>query len=448
MPNQEFPDVQRILNAARKSAPSAMVELWEAVRPDANAKLFQDAQQASLSGTRTHNAFKKTIVAWLRKLRDEDPPHPTPPPIEGKYALAVLEALDDYLLYRYQHYQATAHPVKLGGVRYFVHRRHELAIPKYAGQPNHLQPWLRHHWVVARAQGDLCIEPFAAPDHMEQALAAAYRRGSLRVYVAGFTDGIEPAWENATGNLNCCSRLTDPDGRWRRVEIALERAVEMRADVFVLPELTVCPDVFARVVEWLQEPADPVQRYIPLILPGTFHRVLDGKNRNEARLLDDAGETILTHYKLNPIGWLDADNTPKFVERLETGSEVRVLMTPLGLLAIPICLDFCQEEQPFSTLWSNLGIQCALVPAMGTRASLSAHADRAKVLSRGFATLAVVAHQALSEEGVDREQWRGCFGFVRGPLAGEPEKLMEADAAVPGGLVGRLVEISLDSGLN
>ncbi len=183
--------------------------------------------------------------------------------------------------------------------------------------------------------------------------------------------------------------------RWLSVLKTFRYAQEAAADVIVLPELAICPEIRLRISDWLNEHQHPFW----MTLPGSFHQELDGAIFNYAELFSRSGKTMLSHHKLTKAG--DADQP----EGIITGRKIDLLITPIGLLGIPICLDFCQERPPFSQFWEQICPDWLLVPAFGDERSVDAHARRAATLQRIHGTVCTVANQ--HPKGIDE-----AHGFV------------------------------------
>lgn len=137
------------------------------------------------------------------------------------------------------------------------------------------------------------------------------------------------------------------------------------------------------IAEWL----DDQQHNLSLILPGTFHERHDKHRYNHGSLFNKYGKTILEHRKLKKFG----DHNE--YESIDTGDKIELLDTPIGLVAIPICLDFCEEADPLKSLWETIGPEWFLVPAMGKKSSISAHVKRAESLHRLCGAVSVLANQ-------------------------------------------------------
>ena len=180
------------------------------------------------------------------------------------------------------------------------------------------------------------------------------------------------------------------------LEHPLKQASQNKADIIVFPELTICPELKDRVSQWLDDNPD---HPFMLILPGTFHVTLKGKVFNSGEMFDRFGRPVLSHYKLTTSGPKEKP------EKISTGRRIELLDTPIGLIAMPICLDFCDERSPFNGLWDEISAEWLLVPAYGGKTSITAHLRKAETLQRSHSAVSVVANQ--DPQGRDKHH-----GFV------------------------------------
>ncbi len=306
--------------------------------------------------------------------------------LPGDSPLAVFQALDEYLFESDPSCgTAPRASFKVGDKSFFIYRR----VPRMRGevrhsmQAGHVKGWLKHHWFIPAEVEGIKITLRRLPrSFLPDELTTPGR--ALRFFVEAFGDGISPRWIEIEPPGWSTRALTDSEGRWRSLQGSLEQAAAEKADIVIFPELTLCPDLRRRVSQWLNEnPEHPFS----LILPGTFHEEQGSGVYNYGELFSRTGLAMLSHRKMVPY---EKDSKP---ERIDAGNRIEILDTPLGLLAMPICLDFCDERSPFGYLWDDLGLDWILVPAFGNAASLSAHQRRAENLRRAHGTVSVVANQ-------------------------------------------------------
>jgi predicted amidohydrolase len=388
---------------AKNDLHEALVRCWRLLESD--FPRFQEQEFAVLNQNRgspcqeqkerIHKALVADEPLRIRNLPQE-------------YPLAFLEVLDDYLFKRFDcsaGLSLSTH-VLLDGETYVIHRRilQRSLDTVHASKTGHLQSWLHHHWIVPVRISGIEIRFRSAPDCIHKATQLRLKHGELKVYVGFFPDSVEPRWLNDDPTKWLARELTDPRRRWSSVLHGLREALAAEAAIVVLPELTVCPDLRRMVSDWLDDrPGHPFM----LILPGSFHEEKDGKVFNIAELFNRFGNPVLHHRKLTRFG-----NQQK-QEGIETGSRIELLDTPIGLIGMPICLDFCEEGEPFSSLWGRIGAEWLLVPAFGAAGSIAAHLRRAKELFRKHGTVSVIANQ--HPRGSDEDH-----GFVCHTAAKQP----------------------------
>ncbi len=380
---------------ARDDLHGALARCWKLL--DGNFPLFQEQESAAFdrSGDSPYRRQKKRVYDALltdEPLRIRNLPQ--------EYPLAFLEVLDDYLFKRFDR-SAGLSPsmnVPLDGETYVIHRRvlQRSTNTAHASKTGHLQSRLRHHWIVPSRISGIEIRFRSAPDCIHRATQKPLKNGELKVYVGSFPDSVEPRWLKDDPTKWSARELTDAGLRWSSVLRGLEEALTARAAIIVLPELTLCPNLRRKVSDWLDDRPD--HPFI-LILPGSFHEERDGKPFNIAELFNRYGTSVLHHRKLTRFG------TREQQEGIETGSRIELLDTPIGLIGTPVCLDFSEEGEPFSSLWGRIGAEWLLVPAFGEASSIAAHFRRAKELFRKHGTVSVIANQ--HPQGSDQDH-----GFV------------------------------------
>ncbi|KFE68615.1 hypothetical protein [Hyalangium minutum] len=335
--------------------------------------------------------------AQVLKLLDEG----KKPPEEWN-GLVRLRALDEFLAEN-SGSRATGVDTLLStlvqledGERYHLYRRPQgMRKGHLEGKVGHLRNWARHHWVIPANLSRYHVEIRKPGDYLSRKLADLYKRGErLRVAICHFEDGVglsrvkphPPSWR--------VESLTDPEARWQTLKGFLEQARFAGAHVLVLPELTVTPALRERVQQWLEEHFG--EHEMLMVLPGSFHEADSedpDKVFNRAELLDAYGHPVLEHLKLLPFGGLGEQGA----EDIHTGKWIRLMGLPLGMLAMPICLDFCEADGPMPEVWKNIGPEWVLVPALGDATSLRAHARAAAQLYTTRGSVTVLANQPKTE---------------------------------------------------
>jgi hypothetical protein len=393
-------DLTEILDRAREHPEAALVELFLGLAPDVFT--LQEEAHAAASG-----GFEARVGAWGEAIEGGDVPS-----LHRGATLALLVALD-----------RAVHAGTVGEQR--APRRFGTPpgdgwlVPRPAGwrpsrQLNHLAHWLECHWIVpAKVVGfDVRIDQDAG---LLRALAPVGAGGVLRIWTGGFDDNVHPEWIEPPPYR--CTELENPEARWASIEALLDAAAAVGAHIVLLPELTATPALRVRVQDRLAGASHPHV----LVVPGSFHEVEGDRPVNLAIAADAQGREVLVHRKLL------AMRTEAIVEHVRPGAEVRLLVTPFGLLGLAICLDFCEGIGPGGQIWSAIGPGLVLVPSMGKESTYNAHRAKAHRMWLEHGTVTAVASQPESwpvaplyglvhdAHGVSHK----VAGGIRGPFHGE-----------------------------
>lgn len=416
-------EISEIVTAACSSLTigTALVRLWRkfgndspgfeaaATKADVSIQEFKSAKTDAIAAINA--ADSERLIALL-----------------SEWPLAVLSVLDEQ-----RHLEcngddgSVAALVKIDHESYWLYRRCLSSTSKASRtekRSGHMQHWLTHHWVLPVQHKGIEVTIASAPKRIRDSCRSLLKKKRVRIWVGDFPDNICPDWL-AEYNGKRALRLKDDTGtRHAGLLAMLDAAKAAEADLIVLPELSLPPDLQTMVGKWLLEHSHPFS----LILPGTFHVEEEQGVFNRARLFDGIGRTVLEHRKLRPFR---VDND---FEQIDSGCRLDLLDTPVGLFAIPICLDYCERESPYLELWQYLGLEWALVPAFGVDTSVRAHLQRAKDMAGFFATVTVLANQ--HPEGIELDQ-----GFVCHPEQQKEKKLQITDISTD----KRCVEVCLQS---
>ncbi len=266
--------------------------------------------------------------------------------------------------------------------------------PRTAAQAGVLYSHLLYHAVVpleVRA-GDgrtypVRIAPMAHGARLDRLRLA----DGVTVATVGFHDHGRIAWQHGARG----SRALDVDtcaARGVELASALALAAQAGVDVLVAPELTVPPgtrDQELARLRWAKEPR------LGLIVPGTFHEQEADGHFNRALVVDGQGnsvlgDVVLAHRKLAVFGQL-APGAGEIVEDIDGGTGITAVATPIGLVAVAICKDFCDVH--VGDIWRQLQPEWLLVPAYGP--GVEAHLRAAQHIALTTGTVTVLAHEAL-----------------------------------------------------
>lgn len=254
-------------------------------------------------------------------------------------------------------------------------------------QPRQLPFWLRHHWVLPADCDGITIDVSACDGSLGERLTALLAEGSVSVFVGGFDDGVQTRFATQAPKYGQPS-LSDTAVRTESGCRAFHDARDGGAHLVVLPELTVCADTRVGMVDWLATEPHP----FVLVCPGSFH---EGEGPwNVARVYDGHGDLVHTHHKMAPMRIEHPDNGVD--EDIRGVPRLPLLATPIGLVAVGVCLDFAEGDDPvFQTLWNHVGPGLVLVPSMSNESTRNAHEARAKGLARLHGTVSAVAIQRV-----------------------------------------------------
>ncbi|MFP2906498.1 hypothetical protein ACLESD_15820 [Pyxidicoccus sp. 3LFB2] len=364
-----------------------LVELF--VRLSENHPLLQQAENEVPLGA----GLEQQVARAVDLLLDEQQPLP-----EAMNPLVKLRGLDRFLLLAARGSPSPSTWLEADGRLYLLYRRSGSARkPRIQGQMGHLRTWMEHHWVFPKKVEGYDIELVQPNRLLTQGFGLLReRRELLKVAACHFEDGVKPLWRpDLKPERLQASDLTDPKRRWDSVLMELERAVVEKVHVLVLPELTIPPVLRERIQEWLL--LNHGRHSLLLVLAGSFHEPDPTQPCgacNRTQLLDGKGRVVLDHRKLVKYGRTGA------FEYINPGRTIQLLTLPVGLVATPICLDFCQANHPIRTLWKVLGPDWLLVPAMGGAGSVSAHRNAARDLLLSHGSRTVLANQSDEEAPV------------------------------------------------
>lgn len=240
---------------AKNDLHEALVRCWKLLESD--FPLFQKEesearnQDANTPYQQQKKRFNKILLANEHiRIRDLSP----------EYPLAFLEVLDEYLFNRFSFSAGLAlqPQVLLGGESYVIHRRvlQRSLDAAHSGKTGHLQCWLRYHWIVPLKINGIEIRFRSATGFLNKATHQSLTNGSLKIHVGSFADHVQPIWLDTDPNRWSTRSLTDTKLRWKCVLRALEEALAAGARIVVFPELTLCPDLRRKVIDWLDDQPD------------------------------------------------------------------------------------------------------------------------------------------------------------------------------------------------
>ena len=205
-------------------------------------------------------------------------------------------------------------------------------------------------------------------------------------------------------------RVTDLDCKEHAatLQAQLDQAHKERCFVAVWPELTLPPDARAALQDELARRQLDGDWTIPLVVAGSWHEPdANGRLANIARILDGFGKELIAYHKRRRF------NAGGFLEGIEPGNELPVLILDDLAIGFALCLDFCANNSPFP----KLDVDLMFVPSFGDEPTIAGHRTTASRMRIDFATRTLVAQQAKTV--VPRRR-----GFILPPTA-------ELDKATP-----------------
>lgn len=375
------------LRQAREEPDKALVRLWNL-----------------LEGQDLERGFdKRRIDQEAARLN----PLPESGPLGLVHPLAAAQAIDRYLVAGDLGHERRVRVVPLedGNSFYLVPRRPGWRSRIATAQPGHREYWIRHHHVVpTRYRGiEIAVEQSPRDRTWREAL-----RSPVRFWVGGFEDGIQPNW--ALREPYRSDRLSGSNQRTEGVTHRLEDATRGGAVIIVFPELSVDAAVRLELRRWLRAPRREPRP--SLVVAGSYHEeeaTDDDRSvpRNISRVYNGKGDLLLEHTKLRPMRTAASDTGAEIYEDVEGASHLRLLYCEFGLLAVAICLDFCETgSAPVADIWKVIGPALVLVPSMGDDKTNNAHGRRAEELDRQHSTVCLIASQ--QEDGTAAQGIRHC----------------------------------------
>jgi hypothetical protein len=226
-------------------------------------------------------------------------------------------------------------------------------------------------------QPQLSPLPATASDELGRRL----RQGDLRIGICspfaglGYVIRTDPARCHA--GLGVPYRFAEIDsaslepGRKILAEV-LDLCARERIDLLCFPELTLDTSLLRDLSNLLKVRNDTL--HPALVMAGSFHVDAGTGRANRCSLLDGFGDLLLTQDKctayslpgsqvvsMKPEHRLGLDERGGY-EDIEVSGTVHIVESPLGRIAMPICLDFCGEQ--LRELFIETRVNLFLVPAM------------------------------------------------------------------------------------
>jgi hypothetical protein len=252
-----------------------------------------------------------------------------------------------------------------GATRLLLRRRNPLWSHYPAKQSPNPRHYLKHHTCIpetiavvdAHFQVDCICLPFDAPPD-----------GPLSVRITHFVDGVKPSVQVDETCFTVVG-LDDEAGRRAAYLKELECATAHGCHIWIAPEYSATAAIVDAVALALAVDEESTLR---LVVPGSFaHLTERGVYRNRATVLGGSGKPICHVDKYTELS-LPPPGSQR--ENIEHQQCVSVIDTPMGLFAVLICKDFCDESSGITrAVWDAISPDWMLVVAMGDENSLRAH---------------------------------------------------------------------------
>lgn len=167
------------------------------------------------------------------------------------------------------------------------------------------------------------------------------------------------------------------EGARRDLERIIEACAREKIDILCFPELTLDTDSVLHLAHLLKVRNNAL--YPLLIVAGSFHLSGEVGWVNRCKVLDGYGNPVFFQDKCVPYrmpgeqvvrlseslqAQLGLDHRGGY-EDIQASASLRLIDTPLGRLATPICLDFCGTELSKSLV--EMQVNLLLVPAMSPK---------------------------------------------------------------------------------
>ncbi|MBF0437602.1 MAG: hypothetical protein HQL93_00630 [Magnetococcales bacterium] len=323
------------------------------------------------------------------------------PPEAESTPLMLLSALDQALVNIGERGSTQPIQIQVNNRDWFLVKRPvALGTRTHTEQSMHLHNWLNNHLIVPKIfnpdksapnndQSDFKVKIIIARD--DDDVRMRLKNNSLRVWFGTFPDNINPHWPEFNDQKCTCKNLENPCLRRKSIQKSLNDAQTAQAQVVILPELAVCPTLQEEIRLHLKNK----EFNFLIVVPGSFHEwnkeLPDELPFNRTRLLNGEGRQIFTHDKFNPFG---SEDKKSCHEVISIGNTVTLWITPIGVISLAICRDFCEEDDDSDPrLWKTVAPDLVLVPSMSPRGGMTAHLRQAQFLYNSCGARVLVANQ-------------------------------------------------------
>ncbi|CAK0738224.1 hypothetical protein CCP3SC1_1050001 [Gammaproteobacteria bacterium] len=356
---------------------SALTRLWVLAEGSENS-----IQRLSLWQQRWDNGIHQQRLNEYKKLFHHGKQDPFPFDA-AEYPLALIEALDIFHATERPTSavvtKSSAHDLDIEGTKYYLLRRPpfgNIKPPAERQSPN-LEKYFRHfrvvpnHVKIGGAKIEVRIEflEYVSPQYVPEAENLHFRITHFRDEAALQLD------EDSENGRFFVTGLDRKKDRENSLAAELETVRNDAVSLWVVPELTVSPDLRHQLANWLAE--HPAKNLL-LCVPGSFHEQ-DGANRvNRSIVLNANGRSVTYQDKCSQFSF--PSDQGELHEHIIARRAVTLLVTPIGLVGIAICKDHFDAgaDGLLHAAWDRLAPDWLLVPSMGDGKTVKAHQRRAR----------------------------------------------------------------------
>ena len=181
------------------------------------------------------------------------------------------------------------------------------------------------------------------------------------------------------------------DDRETVIEEAIEKAHKRPCFSVVFPELTIDPEAVAQIrLLFKTKPfaGTGSVRSPSVVVAGSWHKPTEGSYVNAASVLDGMGRPLFEYVKRHAYGGQGRNR-----ENITHGTDFPILLSPEGLVAFAICLDFCNHATGKETLYERVDVDFLLVTSCGNATTMKSHLHTAYMVHRRYGTVSFIAQQ-------------------------------------------------------
>jgi predicted amidohydrolase len=221
-------------------------------------------------------------------------------------------------------------------------------------------------------------------------------RNTVTYFIADMSDevGLKLSFRKGKdAELFKVVELKDKEKRWKTIQKRMKEAVGSKSDIVVFPEMTICPELRARLQDYLLNSRTDIS----LVVAGSFHEVaqpIDSLYLNKCYVLNNKGTVEAEICKRIRSEMRGSATQGMIREDIKDGDEISILLTPIGTINVSICADFNYWDKSVRDILDEISSDVYLVPSMGDETNIDSHKSRAIVITGDSShTTVVVANE-------------------------------------------------------